>query len=146
MQTLRFGMVGCGQRSDHFFKMAQAIKDVAFVATCASHLESAQRKGTAYGITAHFDEYETMMDEVELDAVFVTTPQSVHAEVCLAAFERGLHVLNEKPMATSFENCQAMVRAAQWQPLSRTVRRWSELPTKVVSSLCRFLMRWFLRY
>jgi len=112
MQTLRFGMVGCGQRSDHFFKMAQAIKDVAFVATCASHLESAQRKGTAYGITAHFDEYETMMDEVELDAVFVTTPQSVHAEVCLAAFERGLHVLNEKPMATSFENCQAMVRAA----------------------------------
>jgi predicted dehydrogenase len=47
------------------------------------------------------------------DAVVVTTPHSVHAEVCLAAFERGIHVLNEKPMATSWEACQALVQMAE---------------------------------
>jgi predicted dehydrogenase len=93
--------------------MAQAIEGVEFVATCARHLESAQRKGQEYGVTAHFDDYERMMDAIELDAVFVTTPHSVHAEVVLAAFRHGLHVLNEKPMATSLDDCRAMVQEAE---------------------------------
>jgi len=112
VKPLRFGMVGCGQISDRFFKMAQGIEGADFVATCARHLESAQRKGLEYGVDAHFDSHERMMDDVELDGVFVTTPHSVHAEVALAAFERGLHVLNEKPMATSLDDCQAMVDGA----------------------------------
>jgi predicted dehydrogenase len=54
-----------------------------------------------------------MMDAEELDAVVVTTPHSVHAEVVIAALERGLHVLNEKPMATSFEDCKQMVELSE---------------------------------
>ena len=112
MAKLRMGMVGCGDISDRFFRMAANIDDAEFVATCARRLASAQRKGEEYHVSAHYDDYERMMADEDLDAVFVTTPHSVHAEVCLAAFERGIHVLNEKPMATSLEDCRAMAEAA----------------------------------
>src|SRR5438093_1092369 len=53
-----------------------------------------------------------MLEEVRPDGVVVTTPHSLHAAPAIAALRRGIHVLDEKPMATSLEDCQAMVRAA----------------------------------
>ncbi|GIX05606.1 MAG: hypothetical protein KatS3mg115_0009 [Candidatus Poribacteria bacterium] len=82
------------------------------MATVARRLENARRKAEEFSVPAYYDDYQAMMDRERPDAVVVTTPHSVHAEVCLAAFERGIHVLNEKPMATRWEDCVAMVRAA----------------------------------
>lgn len=112
MSELRLGMIGCGQISERFFKQAEALPDVKFVATCARHRESAERKGREHGVDLWFDDYERMMEEVALDGVVVATPHSLHAAPCRAAFRRGLHVLNEKPMATSLGDCMEMVRLA----------------------------------
>jgi predicted dehydrogenase len=82
------------------------------VATCARHLESAERKGREHGIDRWYDDFEALNDEVRPDGVVVTTPHSVHAQPVVAALERGIHVLNEKPMATSLADCRRMVEAA----------------------------------
>lgn len=108
----RLAMIGCGQISERFFLQAEARDDVRFVATCARHIESAERKGREHGIDHWYDDYERMMDEVHPDGVVVTTPHSVHAAPAIAALSRGIHVLDEKPMATSFEDCRDMVRAS----------------------------------
>jgi predicted dehydrogenase len=105
-------MVGCGQISERFFQQAAARPDTEFVATCARRLESAQRKAAEHGIEHAYDDYERMYDEVRPDGVVITTPHSVHAEPAIAASRRGIHVLDEKPMATSLEDCRAMVEAA----------------------------------
>ncbi len=110
---IHLGMIGCGQISERFFKQVAARDDARFVATCAKHIESAERKGREHGVELWFDDYEKMMDEVELDGVVVTTPHSLHAAPTIAALKRGIHVLNEKPMATTLEDCYAMVRAAE---------------------------------
>jgi len=47
---IRLAMVGCGQISERFFKQAAARDDVQFVATCARHLESAERKAREHGV------------------------------------------------------------------------------------------------
>src|SRR5205814_8430759 len=60
-----------------------------------------------------FDDSERMLEEVRPDAVVVATPHSLHAAPAIAALRRGIHVLGEKPMATSLEDCQAMVAAAE---------------------------------
>ncbi|WP_186445998.1 Gfo/Idh/MocA family protein [Paenibacillus cremeus] len=113
MKPITLGMVGCGQVSNRYFEMAAKLEGVRFAATCARRLDSAQAKAEAYGVPRWYDDYREMMDKEELDAVVVTTPHSVHAEPVLAALERGLHVLNEKPMATSFEDCSRMVTLAE---------------------------------
>jgi predicted dehydrogenase len=64
-------------------------------------------------VEAWFDDYERMLEEVRPDGVVVTTPHSLHAAPAIAALRRGIHVLDEKPMATSLEDCRAMVRAAE---------------------------------
>jgi len=109
---IRLAMIGCGQISERFFKQAEAREDVRFVATCARHRESAERKAREHGIDQWFDDYERMLEEVRPDGVVVTTPHSLHAAPTIASLRRGIHVLDEKPMATSLEDCQAMVRAA----------------------------------
>jgi len=50
--------------------------------------------------------------ETEMDAVVVSTPPHTHEEPCIAALERGMHVLVEKPMANSVETCQRILNAA----------------------------------
>jgi predicted dehydrogenase len=106
-------MIGSGYVSNRYFEQAAELEGVRFVATCSRQLENAKSKATAYGIPRWYDDYRAMMDREELDAVVVATPHSAHAEPVLAALERGLHVLNEKPMATTFAECERMVIAAE---------------------------------
>ncbi len=112
MSAVRLAMVGCGQISERFFRQAAARDDVTFVATCARRLENAERKAREHGVERWYDDYDRMFDELRPDGVVVTTPHSVHAAPCISALRRGIHVLNEKPMATSFADCRAMVDAA----------------------------------
>lgn len=109
---IRLAMIGCGEISGRFFKQAEARDDCRFVGTCARRLESAERVGRAHGADGFYDDWERLLDEVRPDAVVVTTPHSLHAAPAIAALRRGVHVLNEKPMATSLADCRAMVEAA----------------------------------
>ena len=110
---LNLGIVGVGDISPRYFTQAAASSRARFVATCARHLESAKARAAEYGIKSWFDDYNAMYDSAELDGVVVATPNSQHAGPAIAALERGIAVLCEKPMATSWADCQAMVRAAQ---------------------------------
>lgn len=110
---VRLVMIGCGQISERFFRQAEARDDVRFVATCARTSASAERKAREHAVERWYDDYERMLDEVRPDGVVVTTPHSLHAAPAIAALRRGIHVLNEKPMATTLDDCRAMVAAAE---------------------------------
>ncbi|WP_164821518.1 Gfo/Idh/MocA family protein [Paenibacillus koleovorans] len=115
MSKIRLGMIGSGDISRRYFEQAAKLEDVEFVATYSRKLENAERKAAEHGVPRWYDDYRQLLDREELDAVVVTTPHSLHAEPVIAALERGLHVLNEKPMATSFEDCAQMVYLAEQQ-------------------------------
>lgn len=110
---LRLAIVGAGQISHRYLKQAAAGKRAKFVATCARTLNSAKARAVEYGIGAWFDDYEAMYDTVQPDGVVIATPSNVHAAPAIAALERGIPVLCEKPMATTLGDCKAMVAAAQ---------------------------------
>jgi predicted dehydrogenase len=109
---LDLAIIGSGQISDRFLQQAQRRTDVRLVATCAKRLQSAEAKARHYGIGRWYDNYLEMLDAVRPDAVVIATPNSLHAAPAIAALERGMHVLCEKPMATSLAECHAMVAAA----------------------------------
>lgn len=113
MKKIKLGMIGSGHVSNRYFEQAAILEGVQIVATYSRHLENAEKKASAYGIPGWYDDYRLMLDREDLDGVVVTTPHSMHAEPVLAALERGLPVLNEKPMATTFEDCKRMVTLAE---------------------------------
>jgi len=69
--------------------------------------------GRKYRIDATFayDDYETCLQQV--DAVYIALPNSMHAEYTIRAANAGVHVLCEKPMAVTVEECESMIEACR---------------------------------
>jgi predicted dehydrogenase len=59
-----------------------------------------------------YDEYEACLDSGEIDAVYLVLPNDLHKEYAVRAARKGIHVLCEKPMAVTENDCKAMIRAA----------------------------------
>jgi predicted dehydrogenase len=66
----------------------------------------------ALQVAETYTDWLEMLERANLDAVVVSTPHNAHAEPTLAALQRGLHVLVEKPMALTGQDARAMVAAA----------------------------------
>jgi predicted dehydrogenase len=61
--------------------------------------------------TFGYEEYEACLDRDDVDAVYIAVPNHLHREYTVRAAERGVHVLCEKPMAGTEEDCRAMIQA-----------------------------------
>jgi len=113
MKKLRVGVIGCGSiaKYRHIPEYAAhpAVELVAFVDPVK---ERAEKMAKEYGGKA-FSNYEEMFEQESLDAVSVCTPNAVHAQASIAAAQRGIHVLCEKPMATSADEAEKMIETAQ---------------------------------
>ena len=111
MEFIQVGVGGHGRRwlgvalADHTASLA------AVVDTDEEALNAA-RVRTNLPPDRCFDDYGAAFEQVEADAVLCAGPPSIHADVALAAFENGLHVLTEKPLADTMERAQEMVEAA----------------------------------
>ena len=61
-------------------------------------------------VTAHYDELERVIQEMQIEAVYITVPNSLHRSFTERAAKLGVHVLCEKPLAGTVEDCEAMIR------------------------------------
>jgi glucose-fructose oxidoreductase len=73
----------------------------------------AQLYGVAAGSLYSYDSYDALARDPAIDVVYVALPNSMHAEYTIRALKAGKHVLCEKPMATTPEECRRMIAAAQ---------------------------------
>ncbi|WP_207915165.1 Gfo/Idh/MocA family protein [Micromonospora sp. 15K316] len=70
-----------------------------------------ERVGGAYGVERRYAEFTQMLDENELDCVLVLNSDEYHADAVIAALDRGVHVLVEKPMCLSPREAEAIIGA-----------------------------------
>ena len=80
---------------------------------CTSSDSSAEHYRAAYGFRRATSDWRELVEDPQVDAIVIATPQSLHREIAEAAFALGKPVMCEKPMGVSLEDAQAMVRAAQ---------------------------------
>lgn len=109
---LRVGIVGCGNivRKHHLPNLLQHPEAFRVVAVCDVVPSSVDDVGRACNASVYRD-YREMLERESLDAVLVATPHHLHAGPVLLAAQRGVHVLLEKPMATTLADCERMVDA-----------------------------------
>lgn len=107
---IRLGIIGAGAVAHFHARAAAALPGVEMVAVCDLQLDAAQKVAEPLGAAVYTD-YRSMYEQAALDAVIVNTPHSLHLEMVLAAAEAGIHVLVEKPMATSLEDCRLMTES-----------------------------------
>lgn len=113
---IRAAVVGAGTitRLAHV-PYAQRLPGVEVVAICDVNRARAQAVADEFQVPYAFDDYYEMLARFgsELDAVTISTPNVFHAPMTIAALEAGLHVLCEKPMATTAADAVAMAEAAR---------------------------------
>lgn len=83
------------------------------VALCDPDALALERASRATGITRTFSDYREVLDQKDVDAVVITTPNHVHAAIAIAAVKAGKHVLCEKPLGLTLEEAQSMLAAAE---------------------------------
>jgi glucose-fructose oxidoreductase len=75
--------------------------------------------GRKYGVQDlyNYDQYDLLMTSSDIDAVYIALPNWMHREYAEKALEAGIHVLCEKPMAVTSEDCRSMIRTAEARDL-----------------------------
>ncbi len=112
-EPLRVGVVGVGWAGQQHIKAFHAIDGVEIVAVAGMETELLESIRAEYGIPHGFARWEELVELERLDAVSIAVPTFLHAPIAVAALERGLHVLSEKPLARNGEEGAAMVAAAR---------------------------------
>jgi len=113
-KNLRFGLVGVGAAAQvNHIPAIQRLEGVEIVALCDRDPEKAARVAQKFAVPQVMSRFDTMLDDEEIDAVDLCTPNYLHAPMAIAALEAGKHVICERPLARSAEEAGAMVKAAK---------------------------------
>jgi predicted dehydrogenase len=110
--SLGFALIGCGRAGERH--VPQAGKFGRFVAACDIDEAAVRRLCRAVDADTYTD-YGTMLRAVrnKVDVIAVCTPNGLHCEHSIKAFEAGYHVICEKPMAITVHECGEMIKAAE---------------------------------
>jgi predicted dehydrogenase len=111
---VRFGIAGFGLHAVKRLMPGFALsKNCRVTALSRRHIADAKRSAAEYGIPLAFDSVADLCASPEVDAVLVTTPNSLHLADVLDAVDAGKPVLCEKPLGMNADECRQMVKAAR---------------------------------
>ena len=103
-KNFRVALVGCGSISRNHLAALSAMNNISIVALCDVKRERAELRATENQLQcAIYDDYETMLNSENLDAVHITTPHYLHAPMAKLALLKNINVFLEKPMCISVE-------------------------------------------
>ncbi|MDF2904583.1 MAG: oxidoreductase protein, partial [Bacillus sp. (in: firmicutes)] len=110
---VRFGVVGTNWITEAFIKAASDHQDFALTAVYSRTKERAEEFAGKFQVKSVYTDIETMASSNEIDAVYIASPNSLHARQAICFLKQGKHVLCEKPVASNKEELQAMILAAK---------------------------------
>ncbi len=115
MKQLKLGIIGCGGiASTKHLPSIREVGGAEVVAFCDINLERAKKSAEEFGVrnAKVFEDYRELL-KLDLDAVYVCTPNRSHSIITVEALRSGKHVMCEKPMAISFTEAQKMLATAK---------------------------------
>ena len=111
---VRLVLLGAGRQGLAHLQAIQKLPDLGrVVAGMDPSAEARRRLRDEFEVASVHAELAPALDGEEAEAVVISVPNHLHAEYALAAFERGLHVFVEKPMALTLEDVDRMVQAGR---------------------------------
>ncbi len=141
MKKLGFGIVGCGWIGTlKHIPIYSKMEETEVVALCDIDRPKAEEAARRAGLTdaTLYADYRELVQDPRVDVVIIATPNAMHADMAVAAFEAGKHVLCEKPMATRAADARRMIDASKKAGKKLTVGfQWRWRPEAMyIKTLC----------
>jgi 1,5-anhydro-D-fructose reductase (1,5-anhydro-D-mannitol-forming) len=111
--SIRWAVIGTGRVSNVMVPAMQAVRGTLVAAIVSRSQARADAFAAAHGIEASYGSVEEMLRSPTVDAVYIGSPNGLHAPHAMAAAAAGKHVLCEKPMAPTVSDCHRMIEACQ---------------------------------
>ncbi|MBW8331677.1 MAG: Gfo/Idh/MocA family oxidoreductase [Prolixibacteraceae bacterium] len=114
IQDVRWGIIGCGNVTE--LKSGPAFKKVEhsrLVAVMRRNAALAQDYAERHGVPKWYSEASELINDPEVNAVYIATPPDTHASYAIAAMKSGKPVYVEKPMARNYQECKEMLRVSE---------------------------------
>ncbi len=107
----KIAIVGTGLIGIHHVTAIKQVEGCELVALCDINEAVVKPLAEEYGVP-YFLDYKEIPEKVDCDAVILNLPHGLHCESTIFFLEKGMHVLLEKPMANTVEECDKMIAAA----------------------------------
>lgn len=112
-KIINVALIGSGRAGMiHGRNFASSVPNCRLVAVCDAFEESAKAAAEELGLDSYETDYHKIIENRDIDAVIIATPTGFHCEIAVAAAKAGKHILCEKPMATTIDECNLMEKAA----------------------------------
>jgi predicted dehydrogenase len=112
LQTLRWGILGTGKIARIFARSLQTCEGAALTAIGSRGQETADSFGHEFNVSHRWPNYDSVLEDKEVDVVYIATPHTTHSDLTIRAAAAGKHVLCEKPLAVDTLKGAAMIQAA----------------------------------
>ncbi len=113
MKKIKFAVIGCGSIGQRHVAVLDAEADAQLIAICDVDEQKCIKLAETYPGLVWYTDYQKMLNEADFDVVNVCTPHGLHAPMSIGAARAKKHILVEKPMAISIQDCEDMILAAR---------------------------------
>ncbi|MEO9077060.1 MAG: Gfo/Idh/MocA family oxidoreductase [Gelidibacter sp.] len=112
-KTIRWGIIGLGKIANKFAKDIQTIENCQLYAVASRHQEKANSFAKQYNAIKAYGDYESLVADPDIDAVYIATPHSSHKEYSILCLNHKKAVLCEKPLAMNIHDVEEMIAVAK---------------------------------
>ena len=121
----KVGIIGAGWIADKMAEALSPLSDYCVDAIASRSLEKAAAFAERWNVPKAYGSYEEMLDDKDVDLVYIATPHSHHFPHAMLALEHGKHVLVEKAFTANAQEAEVLIRTAREKGLFITEAIWT---------------------
>ena len=121
----KVGIIGAGWIADKMAEALSPLKDYCVYAIASRSIEKAEEFAQRWNVPKAYGSYEEMVDDKDVDLVYIATPHSHHFPHTMLALEHGKHVLVEKAFTANAAEAEILIKTAHEKGLFITEAIWT---------------------
>ncbi len=135
--NLKWGIIGLGNMAHQFCRDLKLVDTAEIYAVASRNQEKANAFGKRYGASKCYANYKAILNDDEIDIIYIATPHNSHAALSMEAMKQGKHVLCEKPVALNKLEAENMIKTSKETGQFFMEAFWTRFNPSIVEALLK---------
>lgn len=132
-RSIKWGIIGCGNIANTFSEDLALSKGAELAAVASRSSKKAKLFAEKHNAKKAFGSYDCLLQDPDVDIVYIATPHVSHAELSIKAMQNGKHVLCEKPLALNYKQASEIIRTSKETNLFFMEALWTRFNPNIIA-------------